>query len=78
MPRRSTVITLALAVVTLSATVLLASLRLHRQAQLSDQIRVNWSTWTLACVAAYGGLALIGWWAVARDRARSPEPEQRQ
>ena len=76
MPRRSTVITLALAVVTLSATVLLASLRLHRQAQLSDQIRVNWSTWTLACVAAYGALALIGWWAVARDRARSPEHEQ--
>jgi len=65
MPRRSTVVTLTLAVVTLSATVLLASLRLHRQAQLSDQIRVNWFTWTLACVAAYGGLALIGWWAVA-------------
>jgi hypothetical protein len=41
MPRHSTVITLALAVVTLSATVLLASLRLHPQAQLSDQIRVN-------------------------------------
>jgi H+/Cl- antiporter ClcA len=77
MPRRSTVITLALAVVTLSTTVLLASLRLHRQAQLSDQIQVNWSTWTLACVAAYAGLALIGWWAVARDRARSPGHAQR-
>lgn len=78
MPRRSTVVTLTLAVVPLSATVLLASLRLHRQAQLSDQIRVNWFTWTLKCVAAYGGLALIGWWAVARDHARSPEPEKRQ
>lgn len=71
-------VTLALAVVTLSATVLLASLRLPRQAQLSHQIQVNWFTWTPACVAAYGGLALIGWWAVARDRARSPGPEQRQ
>ena len=77
MSRRSTCINLALAVVTLSTAVLLASLRLHRQAQLSDQIRVNWSTWTLACVTAYGGLALIGWWAVARDRARSPGHEQR-
>ena len=77
MPRRSTVINLALAVVTLSTAVLLAALRLHRQAQHSDQIRVNWFTWTLACVAAYGGLALIGWWAVARDRARSPGREQR-
>ena len=78
MSRCSTVITLTLAVVTLCATVLLASLRLHRQGQLSDQIRGNWFTWTLACVAAYGGLALIGWWAVAQDRARSPEPEKRQ
>ena len=75
MPRRSTVVTLILAMLTLSTTVLLASLRLRRQAELSDQIQVNWSCWALTCLAAYGGLALIGWWTVARDRARSPEHE---
>lgn len=69
--RRSTVAALTVAFIVLTGTAILATDRLRRQATLSDEIRVDWASWMLVLLLAYAGFALIGWWALARDRRRS-------
>ena len=70
-PRRSPVVALVLAAILLTAVAVAETVHLRHQASLSDRIRVDWASWTVALVAAYAGLALVGCWGVARDRRRA-------
>ena len=69
--RRSTGVALTAAFVVLTAVAGWKTEHLKYQASLSRHISVDWTSWTVALLMAYTGLALVGWWAVSRDRARA-------
>ena len=69
---RRTRLTLLVAVVILCGAILALTTRLRRY-DARPEVTVDWVGWIFAVLAATGGLALVGWWVIDRERRRRGE-----